>query len=399
MSFEEFSKNLDKLNKNFELTTSSYSLSKKDIKQDDIVNPKDITSKNDKNDISNYNLNSFTEIEDEKGNIILVKYSSVEYEYRGNKYCQYILINEETKYIEHGIAQIKGGQKIHIKDPKRVNTIKSYIKSEKHNAIEWCEEQKVIYKNDNYEAAVFFIGFIIYYAEGSSYFDKGIYAFYQSEDENDVFYGKTIYYNSYIDSFFNNKTDTFNKSRILKFIDDEAFHKVNEIKSFESKNSKKEKLYEKVSRKRTGTNKKALRRIIKFLNIGLYIIMLYPVTELLLWTCAHIVPLLTDKMTLTSVSDFAVKYLPYAYHPDCKWYSHFATNIIYVSMAWYIICEIKQYYDSSIISSKEYLIPIAGFLFGLIFLLAIFIPEIYNPIAKYSLWLVIGGFLVYKLRH
>lgn len=72
----------------------------------------------------------FTEFEDEHGEILLIKYDTKTYEFRGNTYCQYILCNEKTGSREEGIAQVKNGQKIHIKDQERINKIMSFICSE-----------------------------------------------------------------------------------------------------------------------------------------------------------------------------------------------------------------------------------------------------------------------------
>lgn len=77
----------------------------------------------------------FTEFEDENGNILLIKYDTKEYEFRGNKYCTYILCNEKVGSREEGIAQIKGGQHIHVKDVDRVEKIKSYINEEKRKSV------------------------------------------------------------------------------------------------------------------------------------------------------------------------------------------------------------------------------------------------------------------------
>ena len=77
----------------------------------------------------------FTEFEDENGNILLIKYDTKEYEFRGNKYCTYILCNEKIGSREEGIAQIKGGQHIHVKDVDRVEKIKSYINEEKRKSV------------------------------------------------------------------------------------------------------------------------------------------------------------------------------------------------------------------------------------------------------------------------
>lgn len=80
----------------------------------------------------------FTEFEDENGNILLIKYDKQEYEFRGNKYCSYILCNEKTGSREEGIAQIKGGQYVRLTDPERIEKIKSYITNEQE------EVQKLI---------------------------------------------------------------------------------------------------------------------------------------------------------------------------------------------------------------------------------------------------------------
>lgn len=148
MSFED----INKLIKQFEegpniIPSGSYSLSKKDIKQDEILDIRNDNPnlKDNTNSIpTNFDLNTFTEFEDENGNILLIKYSTVEYEYRGNKYCKYILINEDTNYKEDGIAQIKDGQKIHIKDQKRVEKISKYMSSKKTEAIEWLRSRDSI---------------------------------------------------------------------------------------------------------------------------------------------------------------------------------------------------------------------------------------------------------------
>lgn len=80
-----------------------------------------------KNGIFHDDYADFTEFEDENGNILLIKYDTTEYEFRGNKYCTYILCNEKTGSREEGIAQIKNGQHVHIKDIDRIVKIKSFI--------------------------------------------------------------------------------------------------------------------------------------------------------------------------------------------------------------------------------------------------------------------------------
>jgi hypothetical protein len=76
----------------------------------------------------------FKEFEDENGTILLIKYDTKEYEFRGNKYCTYTLCNEKTGSREEGIAQIKNGQHVHIKDVDRAEKIKSYINEEKRKS-------------------------------------------------------------------------------------------------------------------------------------------------------------------------------------------------------------------------------------------------------------------------
>ena len=84
----------------------------------------------------------FTEFEDENGDIQLIKYSTREFEFRGNKYCKYILCNEKSGSQEEGIAQVKGGQHIHIKDEERKQKIIEYINHVKHEQIaKYCKNQ------------------------------------------------------------------------------------------------------------------------------------------------------------------------------------------------------------------------------------------------------------------
>ena len=77
----------------------------------------------------------FIEFEDENGKIMLIKYSDAEYEFRGNRYCKYVLCDEKTGSRENGVAQIKNGQKEHIKDPERINKIKEYMLAERNRIV------------------------------------------------------------------------------------------------------------------------------------------------------------------------------------------------------------------------------------------------------------------------
>ena len=84
-----------------------------------------------KNDTEYYDKYAdFTEIEDEHGNILLIKYCNYETEYRGNKYCKYVLCDEKTDSMKLGIAQIKGGQHVRLEDEERVQKIMEHINNE-----------------------------------------------------------------------------------------------------------------------------------------------------------------------------------------------------------------------------------------------------------------------------
>lgn len=69
----------------------------------------------------------FKEFEGENGEIMLIKYDTNQYEFRGNKYCAYIKCNEKTGEKEEGIAQVKNGQYIKVEDQERVAKIKNSI--------------------------------------------------------------------------------------------------------------------------------------------------------------------------------------------------------------------------------------------------------------------------------
>ena len=80
---------------------------------------------------THYDYTDFTEFEDENGNILLIRYDENEYEFRGNKYCSYIIRNDKTGSCEEGVAQIKGGQHVRLTEQERVEKIKNYINEQK----------------------------------------------------------------------------------------------------------------------------------------------------------------------------------------------------------------------------------------------------------------------------
>lgn len=84
----------------------------------------------------------FTEIEDENGKIMLIKYSK-KYEFRGNDYCIYTLCDEKTGSCEEGIAQIKGGQYVRLTDPERIEKIRACIIDKQNNMIEAAKNQTI----------------------------------------------------------------------------------------------------------------------------------------------------------------------------------------------------------------------------------------------------------------
>ena len=81
----------------------------------------------------------FTEIEDENGKIMLIKYSG-KYEFRGNDYCIYTLCDEKTGSREEGIAQIKGGQYVRLTDPERIEKIRASITDQQNRMINKSKE-------------------------------------------------------------------------------------------------------------------------------------------------------------------------------------------------------------------------------------------------------------------
>lgn len=162
MNLEEFNKKFNLINKcikdEMTLNNSSYAFTKDKIIQDDAISNHTKNSKKSsslmKNGKFQDDYSDFTEFEDESGNIRLIKYSDVEYEFRGNKYCKYILCDEKTGYREDGIAQIwkdREPKYVHIEDDERLIKIREYIEYTKSVVIKkYCNGKNFENYHDGY---------------------------------------------------------------------------------------------------------------------------------------------------------------------------------------------------------------------------------------------------------
>ena len=52
----------------------------------------------------------------------------------------------------------------------------------------------------------------------------------------------------------------------------------------------------------------------------------------------------SDKFSVAGITDFATKYLLYAYHPNINWFQHFSINLISIGSFGYLLF---QYIDDS----------------------------------------------------
>lgn len=135
----------------------------------------------------------------------------------------------------------------------------------------------------------------------------------------------------------------------------------------------------------------------KLLLIPILILFLYPLSELIIWIIAHVFPLIwSNHFSTADVTDFATKYLPYAYHPNIKWFSHFAMNVMCFFVASYGAIEyLNNDYSNTENRIKWAIIP--TFIFALILIYAIFEPNLYNSLEPYALWGFIPFvFLIYQ---
>ena len=89
----------------------------------------------------------------------------------------------------------------------------------------------------------------------------------------------------------------------------------------------------------------------------------------------------SDKFSVAGITDFATKYLLYAYHPNINWFQHFSINLISIGSFGYLLF---QYIDDS----KNKIILIIGNIlaFGLIY--AMFVPAVFDTIGRFSAWLI-----------
>lgn len=60
-----------------------------------------------------------------------------------------------------------------------------------------------------------------------------------------------------------------------------------------------------------------------------FLLFLYPLSEFILWVLSTIFPKLwSDTYSVNWITDFAIKYLPYSFHPNCGTFSFFMVNLI-----------------------------------------------------------------------
>lgn len=304
-------------------------------------------------------LSEFTEIEDEEGNIVCILYSDVSYSYRGNKYCKYILCDEKKRTREDGIAQIKNGQKIHLKDKERIYKINREMLKDKQQKIELMSKDKDLFLyNFDINKDIIFVG----YTDDSVFHDK-IWALYRTPD-SDRFY--RIFYGG------GNHFDEYDYNEALKIINGKNFIPCEPIDLLNSK---------KVCNKSFKLNKS-----IKILLIlPVFIALLYPLSETVFWFLSNIAPLFwADKFPSGSITEFTLKYFPYGYHPNISWFKHFSIN--FVSLLFFGKCFLDLFFNYENKNDKSFIFE--GII-AIFFIYAIFVQNIFNIIANISIFITV----------
>ena len=403
MSFEEFQKN----NKEFKkFSESLYSFSKKDIKQDDISVPKKEVQQNSTNTKSLFkdgefkdDYEDFTEFEDENGTVLLVRYSRTIYEFRNNLYCKYILVNEKIGNREEGIAQIKNGQNIHIKDEDRLKRIREFMLHQKQETMRYFLEDKMsfdYYDGDEFEKTYHNL-IAIGYRENPVFHDGFEIAYLIDTDErkNDIkILWQRIPYSSYYkrilaDEFQEDikKGDAYG-TRFGGYIEDDSKFIEDAINSPNFVKIKNLKITHKEKQPEVKKRKLIIPKTVKILlTIPILIALIYPITEIILWIFAHVISIFASNITTEGVTNFATKYLPYAWHPDIHWFKHFGITISSLIAFGFLAAEAKEIFDLKV--------TVAGSLLALGFIYIWFVPSIFNGFATFSAWIVV--FLILAL--
>ena len=296
----------------------------------------------------------FTEFEDENGNIMLIRYSNTDYNFRGNKYCKYILCNEKTGSREEGIAQIKGGQKVHIEDKERVLKIKEFIESQKQDYQSGSKKLIEYFKKCEVE--------LIGYKEDKTFHDKFWYL-YQIKGLN-----------SFYQILMPEKNlSELNYNQAIEETKNEDFIKINEIPDPRVNNK-----FLRDSDKQESTksdNKEKLKKLLFYMPICLTLI--YPISELVLWILGHI----GSMFSIEQITDFAVKSLPYGYHPNCNWFLYLSVNLSYLLIG--AICSMYFF------SAKNKWVSITTDIVALSLLVVLFVPKIFDIFSIISAVLVV----------
>ena len=318
----------------------------------------------------------FTEFEDENGNIMLIKYSEVEYEFRGNKYCKYILCNEKTGSREDGIAQIKNGQKVHLKDEERILKIKEYIKHQK------IENEKTIYP----------ITGKLLIARTHNVDSDWLELIGYKYDEFDIFQEKFtfLYRAKYIshDPYFiismpHGGSSQENYNTAMNIMKRSNFIIVNKIENSEDNKTIKQ------NQAPTLPQTKKEKVINTLLLLPMCLVILYPISEFIMWILSYIAPIIwNDTISAVKITDFAIKYLPYAYHPDCNWFMYLSVN--------FCVAVIFTAFSIEFHSSKSKFIAVSGNILALGFLFIMFSQKAFNILAMISA-AVVGLSLLYAV--
>lgn len=416
MEFDKENNEFESLSDAFNKMQDSfvYRRSKDDIIQDDLPKKKqdaverikklnyrnktdDVNQNKKEESLDEHLLNSFTEIEDEEGNIVLIKYGEGIYEYRGNTYCEYILYNEETKYREDGVAQIVHGQKIRIKDIKRREKLKEIIKEQQKKFVKrYSHKSWLSYKeeknnnsntnnnNDEDDSIEVDVDFCIGYKSYKGLFFEKFYFYYI--DNYEQAWCAWVTTGIGIEVLYNDTPDTTEDS----FVFVNKKHYINWLS-----NKKKEREAEEKEEQKKEQQRFLCKNLNKSIKVLLLSLLFYPVSEFILWIFFEVAPLITDKIPINDISNFIINYFPYGYHPDCKWYSHLSTNIFYLLFVRGVYRFFFEY-ERNIYEFFDYIHYTIIVVLSILGLLAIFMPKIYDPIASFSIFVVIVAILIHK---
>ena len=114
----------------------------------------------------------------------------------------------------------------------------------------------------------------------------------------------------------------------------------------------------------------------------IFLVVLYPITEFIHYIMTWFPVFWPDKFQSHWITNFAVKYLPYAFHPNCSGFSFFIVNIFMLMVAGFVL-NLKNFFLYAIT--------------GLTFIYALFDEQFFDWITDTFFWFTIVAFILVGL--